>query len=172
MSDIIKAIKNRRAIRKYKNQQVEKEKLDAILKSALFAPSARHTRAFELIVVANREKIKKLGDMKPHSAHVGQAPAVIVVCSKDWQYWLEDASIIAQHIWLEAVNQGLSSCWTQVRDSHASDGSDPEEYVRKILEIPKHIRVLCLMPIGYADEQIAPHMEKNVEKEKIHHNKW
>lgn len=172
MTQNLDVIIKRRAVRKYKNKPVEQEKIEAILKSALFAPSAKHTRAFEFVVVTDKKKIQKLGEMKLYSSHVKNASVVIVVCSKDWQYWLEDASIAAEHIWLEAVNQGLSSCWTQVRGSVCYDGSDSENYVRKILGIPQNIRILCLMPLGYAAEDIPPHKEKEIEKEKIHFNQW
>jgi nitroreductase len=172
MTHSLTVIRKRRAVRKYQDRPVAKEKIEVILRSALFAPSARHTRGFELVVVTDKEKIEKLGAMKLHASHVKQAAAVMVFCSQDWQYWLEDASIVAEHIWLEAVHQGLASCWTQVRNSQADDGSDPEEYVRKILGIPEDIRVLCLMPLGFADESLPPHDEKEIEKEKIHFNRW
>ncbi|HUV46741.1 MAG TPA: nitroreductase family protein [Candidatus Bathyarchaeia archaeon] len=169
---MLDVIKKRRSIRKYKLKLVEEEKLEAIFRAAMFSPSARHDRKWEFVVVTDREKIEKLGSMKLHSQHIKKAPLVIVICSPDWQYWVEDCSIVAENIYLEATNQGLGTCFTQVRDSVADDGSNPEEYVRKILGIPKNIRVLCMMPIGYPAESLAEHSEKEFENDKIHQNKW
>ncbi|HEH6920806.1 TPA: nitroreductase family protein, partial [Clostridioides difficile] len=40
-------LKKRRSIRKYKDVEVEKEKLDKILKAALLAPSSKGLRTWE-----------------------------------------------------------------------------------------------------------------------------
>jgi nitroreductase len=169
---MLAAIKKRRSIRLYQAKPVEKEKVKAILKAAMYSPSANHTRAWQFVVVTDKELIEKLAAMKPYSAHLKTAPVVIVVCSQDWKYWLEDASIAAENIYLEVTNQGLGTCWTQVRGSQTYGGSDAEEYVRKILSIPSNIRVLCLMPIGYPGEHLAEHSENEFEREKIHQNYW
>lgn len=169
---ILEAIKKRRSIRRYQPLPVGEEKIEAILRSAMYSPSARHKRAWEFVVVTDKKKIKKLGEMKPHSVHVKTAPVVIVVCSKEWQYWIEDTSIVAEHIYLEATNQGLGTCWTQVRGGSTYGGGDPEAYVRKILGIPDEIRVLCMMPIGYPGEYLPDHSENEFEREKIHKNHW
>ena len=169
---MLEVIKKRRSIRKYQSRPVEEEKIEAILRSAMYSPSARHTRVWEFIVVTDKKKIKKLGEMKPYSVHVKTAPVVIVVCSKEWQYWLEDASIVAENICLEATNQGLGTCWTQIRGSSTYDGGDPESYIREILDIPDEIRVLCMMPIGYPDEDLPEHQESEFEEKKIHKDGW
>ena len=38
---MLELLKTRRSIRKYQNREVEQEKIDAILKGALMAPSSR-----------------------------------------------------------------------------------------------------------------------------------
>lgn len=167
------SIIKRRAIRKYKNQPIEQKKIDQILLSAMQAPSARNAKKWELIIVTDKSKIKKLGEMKPHSHHVEEAQVVIVVCSQDWEYWVEDCSIVAEHIWLETVNQGLSTCWTQIRNSSTFDKNiSSEEYVQRILNIPKEIHVLCMMPIGYAAEKLDEHKSEELSQDKLHNNEW
>jgi len=168
-SVIISAIKNRRSIRSYSSQEIEPEKINAILHSALVSPSARHERKWQLVVITNPDLISQLGKMKPHSHHVEEAQAVIVVISQEWQYWVEDASIVAEHIWLEAENQGLGSCWTQVRDSSTYDeiSLSSEEYVKKVLDLQADARVLCMMPIGYPAEKLPPNDSNKLMQEKI-----
>ena len=46
---------NRRSIRKFKDQKVEKEKLDKILKGALTSPSSKNAQPWELVVVDDKE---------------------------------------------------------------------------------------------------------------------
>lgn len=168
-TEIISAIKKRRSIRSYTTQPIESEKLNAVIKAALVSPSARHERRWRLVVVTNHDLIMQLGKMKPHSHHVGEAQAVIVVISQEWQYWIEDASIVAEHIWLEAENQGLASCWTQIRDSstHEKISLTSEEYVKNILDLPQEMRVLCMMPLGYPAESLPINDPNEILKEKV-----
>jgi len=51
-------LKSRRSIRKFQNKEVEKEKIDIILKSALMAPSSRSRRPWEFIAVTDKEKLE------------------------------------------------------------------------------------------------------------------
>ncbi len=172
MSKILKAIKNRRSYRSFLDKPVEDEKIEAVLKAAMYAPSAHHKRAWEFVVVTEPEKIKKLGEMKQWSEHVAETPTVIVVCSPEWDNWLEDASIVGAHIYLEATHQGLGTCWTQVRGSQTWDGDSCEEYVRNVLNIPSDFRVLCLLPIGYPAQEKKAHDQDEYDASKVHKNSW
>lgn len=169
---MLKAIKERRAIRIFQHKSIEKAKIEEIKRAFLYAPSARNERRRQFVLVEDPQTIKKLAGMKAHSSHLKDAPLVIVVCSEDWQYWLEDCAIAAEHIWLEAVNQGLSSCWTQVKDSSTYTDQTSEDFVREVLNIPKNIRILCMMPIAYRAENKLSHSDSELKIETIHYNKW
>lgn len=141
--------KNRQSIREYSEKNVEDSKINEILHTCMSAPSARNTKAWKFIVVKDPERIKELSAMKPNSFFAKTAKAIIVLCSEEWKYWVEDASIVGAYIYLEATNQGLGTCWIQVKDSQTTDGQSAEEYVRKVLNIPSEIRVISFFPIGY-----------------------
>lgn len=164
--------KKRRSIRQYTNRKVEDEKIQAILTGMMYAPSARATRAWEFIVVKDWEIIQRLGSMKIHAEHVKGAQVVIVICSREWKYWVEDASIIGAYIYLLVTSLGLATCWTQILDSTAMDDKSDEEYVRSVLNIPKGIRILNMMPIGYPADELPEHTASEFKKEKIHEEKW
>lgn len=169
---MLEVIKTRRSIRNYQKKPIEEKKLNEILKAAMFSPSARHTRAWEFIVVKDQATKDKLAATKDGSTFANKAPAVLVICSQEFDYWVEDASIVGANIYLEATNQGLGTCWIQIRGSQRSDGSSAEEYVKKLLKIPKDIRVLCLMPIGYPAEKLSKHSDEEFDKEKIREEEW
>ncbi|WP_434084633.1 nitroreductase family protein [Lacrimispora xylanisolvens] len=59
--DILKA---RRSIRKFQNKEIEQEKIDTILKSALLAPSSRSIRPWEFVAVTNKEIISQLSQSR------------------------------------------------------------------------------------------------------------
>lgn len=172
MSLPLDVIINRRSIRSFVQKEVEVEKLEAIVAAAMYAPSARNTKAWEFVIVTDKGIIEKLGSMKPHSLHAKKAGALIVICSSEWLYWLEDVSIVAAHIMLESTHQGLGSCMVQAYMSMTSDGTDAEKYVKEILAIPTQIRVLGFVSIGYPDITATSHKESEIDKKKIHTNNW
>jgi nitroreductase len=74
---------------------------------------------------------------------------------------------VAGLVYLEATNQGLGTCWIQVREMKTAEGKDTEEEVKKILGCPQEIHLLCMMPIGYPAESLPEHSEKEFERKKI-----
>lgn len=171
---MLEVIRKRRSIRKYLPKEVEEEKTTEILKAAMFSPSANHKRPWEFIVVKKQETKEKLALSTRWSSFAADAPLVIVIVADEQKSreWLEDASIVAEHIYLEVTNQGLGTCWIQIWDSKTPDDGNAEEYVKNLLRIPSQFRVVCLMPIGYPAEKLPEHQEEEYEEEKVHREKW
>ncbi len=169
---MLKVIRERRSIRSYLAKDVEDEKLREVLKSAMFAPSSRGGRAWEFIVIRNDETRGALSDATPYALFVRDAPVAIAVCydTDAGRRFKEDASICAEHIHLEAVNQGLASCFVQVADAKGPHG-DAEDYVKGLLGIPDRYRVQCIMPIGYPAEELPEHSDSEFDESKIHSEK-
>jgi nitroreductase len=170
---MIEAIRKRRSIRAYKPKAVEEEKIREILKAAMFSPTAWDTRAWEFILV-NDAKIKKaLSEATPYASYVKDAPVVIVICYdiQRGRRFKEDASICAEHIHLEAVNQGLGSCFTQIADAEGPHGN-AEAYVKEVLGIPDNYRVQCMMPIGYPAVELPEHSDSEYNEGKIHYERF
>jgi len=170
---VLEVIRKRRSIRSYLADDVEKEKLRGILRAAMFSPSSRGGRAWEFIVVRNKATKSALSEATPYAFFVKDAPAAIIVCYDidSGRRFKEDASICAEHIHLEAVNQGLGSCFVQVADAEGSHGS-AEEYVKGLLGVPDRCRVQCIMPIGYPAEELPEHSDSEFDEAKIHCEKF
>lgn len=172
---MLELIKSRRSIRRYQDKAVEQEKLDAILKSALMAPSSRGRRPWEFIVVNDREKIKKLSLCRgPSSRFLADAPLAVIVAAKGeiGSVWVEDASIAAAYMQLAAHSLGLGSCWIQVRDRAHDDKQTAEEYIREIVNIPGSLNILCMLAVGYPAEEKPAHDEEKLLYDKIHYNRY
>jgi len=169
MKKIIEAIRKRRSIRAFKDKPVEKEKIEAILKAAQFAPLANHQNPWHFWVVKNKEVLEKLAQSTPWGSFIAQAPvAIIVGADQDLSSeWLEDASIVGAHIYLETTNQGLGTCWVQARGAKTPHGEDSEEYIRNLLNISESFRLVAIFPIGYPNEKKAPHSDQDYRKDKI-----
>jgi len=171
---MLRVIRQRRSNRSYQDRLVEDEKIEEILKAVQFAPSANHRQSWELVVVKDKEIKQRLSQVTPWGSFIAQSPVAIVVCSdeKESREWLEDASIVGAHIYLEVANQGLGTCWVQVRGSQTEAGKDSESCVRQLLDIPGNLRVVAIFPIGYPAEEKPEHTDKEILSEKIHKNKW
>lgn len=165
---MIKSIKKRRSIRKYKDKEIEEQKIDEIIRAGCYAPSAKHKYPYQLTLIKDQEKRNKLSKATPYASFLKQAPLGIAIASEEVDAWIEDSSVVAQNIQLEATNQGLGSCWIQIKN-HKSPKSNQksEEIVKKTLGISEDKRVLCIIAIGYPAEQKSPHTPDELEKRDI-----
>lgn len=170
---MIEAIRKRRSIRNFLKRPVEDELIAEVLKAAMFSPNSWGTRPWEFVVVKDPETKKALAGCKEHAGFVGKAPVVIVVCYNinTGKRFKEDSAIAAEHIHLEAVNQGLASCFVQVADAGEPPGS-AEPVVRKILGVPEGVRVMCMMPLGYAARELKEHDDREYEPAKVHNERF
>lgn len=147
--DVFDAVRNRRSIRKYRKDPVEDEKIRKCLEAAQWAPSASNRQPWHFIVVRNEEARKALADMHPYGRFMKGSPVVIVVLcdpEKHPKYYLYDPCIATQNLLLAAYSQGLGTCWMGVI------GAGFEEDMKKLLNVPERMRILCCVSLGYPDE--------------------
>ncbi len=166
---------SRRSIRKYQKKEVEKEKVDILLKSALLAPSSRSIRPWQFIAVDDADLLLKLSSCRePGPKYLSEAPLAIVVLADHSMsdVWIEDASIASAFIQLTAQDLGLGSCWVQVRERNHTEDESAEEYIRNILEIPEQFSVECILAIGYPAEEKKPQEEETLMYQKLHYNRF
>lgn len=175
-------IEKRRSIRKYKDKMVEKDKLQKILKSAMFAPSGSNTQPWNFIVVTSKETKEKLAKVNNNQQWLAKAP-VMIVCVADinsrikdtreiylneespefeLKQIIRDTAIAIEHIVLQAENLGLGTCWT---------AWFKQAEVRPILNIPNDKFVVCVLTVGYADENPKQRPRKSLDKI-VRYEKW
>lgn len=170
--DILRA---RRSIRKFTDREIEKEKLDIILKSALLSPSSRAIRPWEFIAVTDKELLNKLSACRKHGSQflAGAKLGIIIIADPSKSdVWIEDASIASVIIQLSAQALGLGSCWIQVRQRAHSDQKSAEAYIREITDIPDKYCVECIVAIGYPDEDKKPYDESELQYGKLHYDRF
>lgn len=149
---LIDLLRARRSIRRFTDQPVEQEKLDLLLEAALRSPSSKGNNPWELIVVTDRDRLERLSVAKAHGAgFLSGAPLAIVVCADPAKsdVWVEDASIAATLIHLEATDLGLASCWVQIRLRQREDQTSSQAYLSELLGLPAGMMVLAAVGIGY-----------------------
>ncbi len=70
--DLEEAIRNRRSHRLFKNAPVEREKIDAILDAAHWAPSPANTQPWEFIVIRRRDARRRLFEFSEEAKRSGR----------------------------------------------------------------------------------------------------
>lgn len=162
---------NRRSIRKYKNIEVEEDKIDILIKAALLSPSSRGIRPWEFIVVTDRSCLETLSRCKKDgSGFLKDAPlGIVVLADRDKSdVWVEDASIASVIIQLTAESLDLGSCWIQIRKREHGDEKMAEDHIREVLAIPENFGIESIISIGYPAEKKSPYDEDGLEYNKIH----
>ncbi|AIF68745.1 NAD(P)H oxidase [Palaeococcus pacificus DY20341] len=167
-------VKKRRSIRKFQEKEVPREYIEKILEAAFYSPSSRNRRPWHFVVVDDRALIKALAKTRPALRFLETAPLAIVVCGDESisSAWVFDASIAAEHIQLAAAALGLGACWGHVLDRAHNEKKSAEEYIRELLGIPEHIRILCVIGIGYPAEKKEEHKKDEVMRDRIHFNRF
>ena len=152
---VLENIAERKSVRKYLNKSVEEDKIDAILKAGMAAPSGMDRRPWEFIVVTNRGALDSMAAKLPYAKMLAEAPLAIVVCGDTTlsSYWYLDCSAATQNVLLAAEPLGLGAVWTA-----AYPYADRIDVVRQNTGLPENIMPLCVIPIGYPD---GPQKAKN-----------
>lgn len=154
MVDLPEVIKARRSIRRYKPTPISDEILRRILGAARLAPSANNAQPWKLIVVRDEDMKLKLTQACNNKKWMAEAPVIVVACGfpDEADSYLGgymnsfsiDVAIALDHLVLTASNEGLGSCWI---------GRFKEEKVKDLLDIPYDVKVVALIPLGYANEE-------------------
>ncbi len=167
---LLDLLRTRRSVRRYTEQPVETEKINQILEAARLAPSSKSKWPWQLVVVRERERLDQLATAKPHgAAFLKHAPLAIVVCGDTAasDAWVEDCSIAAFLLHLEATDLGLASCWVQLRLREHDEQQSAPEYVARILHLPPHLQPLAMVAIGHPGESKAAHDPTELRKDRI-----
>lgn len=173
-NDMLEVIRSRRSTRKFRDEKLEPEKLQRVLKAGLLAPSSCNKRPVEFIVVQDRETLGKLKECKSFgTAGLDTAPCAIVVIadSETSDVWVEDASIATILLQLEAESLGLGSVWIQIRNRRSNTGNS-EDDIRAVLNIPEKYGVLDIVAVGYKDERKDAYGEDDIDFSPVHNERF
>ncbi len=147
-------INSRRSIRRYKNTKIPSNVVKKLITAGMNAPSAYNYQPWVFILIKNLKTKQLLINAKGGSDFIADAPLVIACCydeSKTPDKWhnIENVSLAAENILLAARTLGLGACYLG-----AFDPKHPkvEKAINKVLKLPKHVRIVCLITVGYPDE--------------------
>ncbi|HIE06391.1 MAG TPA: nitroreductase [bacterium (Candidatus Stahlbacteria)] len=159
--EIYEVIKQRLSVRSYRADPISPEVLERILEAGRLAPSAKNLQPWHFIVVQDESLRKALVPACRNQAFVAEAPIIICGCAdKNLCYakmggiiysYPVDLGIAMEHIILAATAEGLGTCWI---------GAFDEAKVKEVLQIPDHLHVVALTPVGYPGAESKPRPRK------------
>ncbi len=170
VSDCLDIILHRRSVRRYQERSIEPEKTEQLLQAALASPSSKHLNPWEFIVVEDKDVLAKMSGCTTYGSKMLKEAAMgIVVCvdSSLTDTWQCDGAIAAEHILLCASNIGLGACWVQVYNREGA-----ESLVRELCNIPERLNVLCIISLGYPNEDKKPINPEHLQYDKIHYGQY
>lgn len=157
---LLDVIFERRSVRRYKRKQVPKKVLRNILEAARLAPSATNAQPWHFIVITDQEKKNALSQGR-WNGFIRDSAFTVVGCGERSSRWSTiDVAIALENMVIAAEAQGVGSCWV---------GDFKERQVKKLLGIPRNLKVISLVSFGYPLEKPHPPEKKSLE-EIVHYN--
>jgi len=172
-------------VRRFRDQDVEEEKIQTILDAVRQSPSWANLQCWRFVVVrdrALRERISELSYVEsffaplsyktnPARKGLAEAPVILVACADPSQsgtlwgqpYYMTDIGIAAQTLMLSVRALGLGTVFVGVFE---------EEQLRGLLNIPQNIRIVGLFPLGYPLEEKGSGPARKPLAEMIFEEKW
>lgn len=166
----MKAILERRSIRKYTDEPISDQDIRELLQAAMAAPSAGNQQPWEFIVVNDREILNKIPEVHPYSQMLKMSPLAIIVCGnldkeKHEGYWVQDCSAATENILIEAQYKGLGAVWLGVYPR-----KERIRGLKELFSLPENIIPLSIVSIGHPAESKEP--SNRYDQSVIHINKW
>ncbi len=171
---VMSNILQRKSVRSFTNQPIEKSKLDTLVRAAMAAPTGKDMRPWKFVVVNDKQAMKSLAAQLPYGKMLAEAQAAIVVCGdmsvvdkdgKPSTNWTFDCSAATENLLLQAEAMGLGAVWTG-----AYPYDERVAAVKVALKLPDNIIPLNVIPIGYPKGNPQPKDKYNADN--IHYNLW
>jgi len=176
-NEVLKAIKNRKSTRKYKEEQIKEEELKAILEAGIQAPSAINSQPWHFTVIQNKEFIDHINDKakekmiesddisirnfaKSSTSIFYNGPTVIIVSGKEnVSSSLVGCSAAIENMLIAAESIGLGTVWVGLFRYFFTFN----EEVKK-LKLPNGYEPFYAVVVGYKEEDkvLAP-SKRNME---------
>ena len=149
--EVLPEILQRRSIRAYTAEPVDKDQLERIVEAGRLAPSAKNRQEWRFVVIQKKEVRLKMMDAAFNQDYVGQAPVIIAVVGDPKKtgadMFLEGGGLAYQHGCAAAIQNmllaahalGLGTLWFTLFE---------KDSIRKTLKIDQAKEPLALICLG------------------------
>ena len=152
----IDLLRGLRAVREFRPDPVPHEALDDMLDVARWTGTASNRQHWEVVVVRDRDMLRRLAGLEGYARHLAGAPLgiVLVMAGRLPEQETFDEGRLAERLMLAAAAHGLGSCIGWLR-------GDGPEAAKALLGIPDDRLVRTLLSVGYPDEAARRARPKN-----------
>ncbi len=153
-------IMTRTSVRKFKQQPVEDDKIETLLRAGMAAPTSGDMQPWHFVVLKEKKDIEKYAaSNKYHAEDIRKTPLFIFVCAdttrmtegQGRELWVQDLSAASENILLAAHAMGLGACWTTVYPIQKK-----VQGISRTLKLPANLIPFNGIIIGYPDEPLQP----------------
>lgn len=171
LMEFIDLAKKRYAARTFEEREVEKEKIFQVLEAGRNAPSAVNFQPWHFIVITDPNMKNAIAESYPRK-WFQESPVIIVACGDHSKSWKRkdgkdhcdiDLAIAIDHMTLAATELGLGTCWVCAFDA---------KRCHEILDLPDHLEVIALLPMGYPAEESIPEKKRKTFEEIVSWEKY
>ena len=159
MNEALKVLYDRRSIRRYKNEQISREEMDAVIRAGVCAASGKNGQSAIIIAVQDKETRDLLSRLNAAVLGVKSDPfygaptVLIVLADAKSPYAVQDGSLILGNLMNAAKAIGLGSCWIN-RAKEVFDSEEGKALLKKWGVEGEWIGIgNCIL--GYPDEDPA-----------------
>ena len=171
--EVMKAILERRSIRKFEDRPVSDEVVAKLMEAVMWSPSWANTQCWELVQVKDpvkREQLQQtMGKGNPATKAIVSAPALFVICgrlkisgyykdvvvTKFGEWFMFDLGLACQSLCLAAQDQGLGTVIVGLFDQDAA---------AKVVGAPEGFEVVVMIPVGYPAQEVKAPKRRPVEE--------
>ena len=119
MNEVLKALKERRSIRKFTDEMPSRELIDQIIEAGLYAPSGKNLQGVITICVTNKELIQKFvkanreigGYSEDVDPFYGAPVILVVLADKKNNNYIYDGSLVMGNLLNATHAVGLGGIW-------------------------------------------------------------
>ena len=153
-NEVLKAIHERRSIRRFKPEQITDEELQTVLEAGTWAPTGHGTQAPYIVAVQNKEQVEKLSKINAEimgvtsDTYYGAPTLVLVFAPKDNINNYRDGSLVLGTMMLAAHSIDLASCWIN-RVDNMSEREDVQAMMKE-WGLPEDLIGIGSLALGYA----------------------
>ena len=180
-NEVLTCIHERRSTRRFTDQQISLEQLNALLDAAIWAPSGGNNQSWLFTAIQKKEVLLRLNELVregfqhwvPDDDYPGKhamkkvsqkedynfyhnAPTLIIASNKpNYENAMADCALALQNIFLTAQSLGLGSCY--INQLHWLRDDPPVRAYLLELGIPREHTICSSAAIGYiGKESITP----------------
>ena len=147
----------RRSCRRFEDRPVEREKIEALLRAGMQAPSGKDARPWQFLVLTEREKLVRLSESCPFSVAAAKAPGAILLLAdfqkeeRDVMWWPQCLAACAENMLLQAEMVGLGAVWLGLWPVQ-----ERVDHCREVFSLPADLEPFAAIAFGYKAKEKPP----------------